>query len=155
MAKKTQHTFPPQWVWKCLRLCASKQQKPKWRRQKVAWVLIQQSHLLSGSFHMQNTRQRIGQKGTLTITASHCAAVGESLFRLIDKWKSWNSLHLKWPLARIEGSSSISCLKWEKGKDERAWEKNKKGSQFSTLQKLFRIYEHNTQRYCRGFKAQI
>lgn len=29
----------------------------------------------------------VGQKGTLTITASHWATVGDSHFRLIDKWK--------------------------------------------------------------------
>lgn len=136
----------------CLSLSVSWQQKPKWWRQKAVWVLIQRSRLLSGSFQMQNAGLRSGQKGTLTITASHWATVGDSLFRLIDKWKSWNSSHLKRPLARIGGSSPISCLKWER---EKMSVHGKLSSQFSSLQRPFRRHAQNTQWYCGGFKAQI
>lgn len=134
----------------CLCISVSGQQKPKRWRQKAVWVLIQSSRLLSGSFHMQNTRLSNGQRGTLTITASHWATIGDSLFRLIDKWKGWNSFHIKWPLARIGGSSPISCLKWE---TEKMSVNGKLSSQFSALQRPFRLHAQNTQWYGRVFKV--
>lgn len=102
--------------------------------------------ILSHAKH-QAARWAGGDANSYSLTSS-----GKSLFSLIDKWKSWNSLHLKWPLARIGGSSPISCLRWEM---EKTSLHRKLSAQFRTLQRPFRLHAKNTQLYCSGFKAQI
>lgn len=105
----------------CLRV--SWQQEPKWWTQKAVWILIQHSRRHSGSFHMQNTGLPMGRGGTLTITASHWVTIGDRTSDWLTNEKSWNGFHLKEKaLTRIEGSSPVSFLEWEMGRDECAWQ---------------------------------
>lgn len=59
----------------------------------------------------------------------------------------------KQPLARIRGSSPISCLKWET--ERKMSVHGKLSPQFNTLQRPFRLHAQNSQWYLRGFKVQI
>lgn len=77
----------------CQCLSVSWQQKPKWWRQKAVWVLIQSSRLLSGSFHMQNTRLALGRRGRWQLQPHIELPLETHTSDWLTNEKGWNSFH--------------------------------------------------------------